>query len=388
MEIFVPRESEAGESRTALIPSDAVKLCDLGMSLKVEQSLGIDSGYFDEEYAQAGAEIIRDRASAMAGADVVFRVLKPHPEEIGNLKKGALHLSFLNPFTESALVAKAQKAAVSLVSMELMPRTSIAQKMDALSSQANLAGYYSVLKAAACMNKAIPMMMTPAGTLSPARFFIVGVGVAGLQAIATAKRLGARVEAYDTRPIVEEQVRSLGARFVRIDLGETEETKEGYARQLTLDQIQLQRNEVARICARSDVVITTAKVFGRKAPLIITKAMVKEMRPGSIIVDLAVDSGGNVEESRLNQEVIAENNVRILGYGNLENSVPYHASQVFSFNLRSFIERFWDSESQTLKLNLEDDILKGCLLTHQGEIVNETLKAHMKEATTQASSRV
>ena len=189
-------------------------------------------------------------------------------------------------------------------------------------------------------------------------------------------------------PIVEEQVRSLGARFVRIDLGETEETKEGYARQLTLDQIQLQRNEVARICARSDVVITTAKVFGRKAPLIITKAMVKEMRPGSIIVDLAVDSGGNVEESRLNQEVIAENNVRILGYGNLENSVPYHASQVFSFNLRSFIERFWDSESQTLKLNLEDDILKGCLLTHQGEIVNETLKAHMKEATTQASSRV
>ena len=169
------------------------------MSLKVEQSLGIDSGYFDEEYAQAGAEIIRDRASAMAGADVVFRVLKPHPEEIGNLKKGALHLSFLNPFTESALVAKAQKAAVSLVSMELMPRTSIAQKMDALSSQANLAGYYSVLKAAACMNKAIPMMMTPAGTLSPARFFIVGVGVAGLQAIATAKRLGARVEAYDTR---------------------------------------------------------------------------------------------------------------------------------------------------------------------------------------------
>ena len=379
MEAFIPRQTEAGESRTALIPSDAGILRDLGLSLKVEESLGTKSGYLDDDYRKAGAEIVRDRAAALARADIVLRVSKPPCEEIDLLKKGALHMSFLDPFTESELVARAEKKAVSLVSMELMPRTSIAQKMDALSSQANLAGYYAVIRAAASMNKAIPMMMTPAGTLSPARFFIVGVGVAGLQAIATAKRLGARVEAYDTRPIVEEQVHSLGARFVRIDLGETEETKEGYARQLTHDQIQLQRREMARVCARSDVVITTAKVFGRRAPLIITRAMVREMKPGSIIVDLAVDSGGNVEESKLNEEVVTENDVRILGFGNLENSVPYHASQVFSSNLRSFLERFWDPESKSLRLNLEDDILKGCLLTHHGEIVNKTLKTHLKE---------
>src|SRR3989338_4648759 len=217
------------------------------------------------------------------------------------------------------------------------------------------------------------MMMTPSGTITPARVFVIGAGVAGLQAIATAKRLGARVEAFDTRPVVEEQVQSLGAKFIKIDLRETGQTKDGYAKALTPEQIEKQRQGMAKVCASSDVVITTAQLFGRKAPVIVTKDMVAQMKPGSIIVDMAVESGGNVEGSKLDEE-IEVNGVRIIGLGNLPVRVAIHASQMYSSNLTSLIESYWDSEQKAFHLKLDDDIVKGCLITHDGNIVNTTIK--------------
>ena len=259
--------------------------------------------------------------------------------------------------------------------MEMIPRITRAQKMDVLSSQANLAGYVSVILAAERLDKILPMMMTPAGTISPAKVFVIGVGVAGLQAIATAKRLGARVEAFDTRPVVEEQVKSLGARFVKIDLGETGQTKDGYAKALTEEQLQMQRDGMAKVCASSDVVITTAQLFGRPAPQIVTAEMVRGMQKGSAIVDLAVEGGGNVAGSQIDQEVDVDG-VRIIGLGNLPGKVAVHASQMFSSNLYNLVEEFWDTEEKRFDLNFENEIIKGCVITHQGEIVNEMIAKH------------
>jgi len=229
-----------------------------------------------------------------------------------------------------------------------------------------------VIVAAERLDKIFPMMMTPAGTISPARVFVIGVGVAGLQAIATAKRLGARVEAFDTRPVVEEQAKSLGARFVKIDLGETGQTKDGYAKALTEEQLQKQREGMAKVCASADVVITTAQLFGRKAPLIVTADMIRGMQKGSIIVDLAVESGGNVAGAQLDQEVDADG-VRIIGLGNLPGRVAVHASQMFSSNLYNLVDEFWDPEAKRFAMDFEDEIVKGCLITHAGKIVNEMI---------------
>ncbi|MEX2326108.1 MAG: NAD(P) transhydrogenase subunit alpha, partial [Pseudomonadales bacterium] len=262
---------------------------------------------------------------------------------------------------------------VSAVSMEMIPRTTRAQKMDALSSQANLAGYVMVILAASQLDRILPMMMTPAGTLSPAKVFVIGAGVAGLQAIATAKRLGARVTAFDTRPVVAEQVQSLGAKFLDIDLGETGQTKDGYARELTAEQLETQRQGMKAAIAESDVVITTAQVFGRPAPRIVTKDMVEAMKHGGVIVDMAVDSGGNVEGSKTD-EIVQVGGVSIIGVSNLPSEVPKDASQMYSSNLFNFVMEFWDEEAKTFNLNLEDDIIKGCLITHDGAIVNETIK--------------
>jgi NAD(P) transhydrogenase subunit alpha len=259
--------------------------------------------------------------------------------------------------------------------MEMIPRITRAQKMDVLSSQANLAGYVAVILAAERLDKILPMMMTPAGTISPARVFIIGVGVAGLQAIATAKRLGARVEAFDTRPVVEEQVKSLGARFVKIDLGETGQTKDGYAKALTEEQLQKQREGMAKVCALSDIVITTAQLFGRKAPVIVTENMVRGMSKGSVIVDLAVEGGGNVAGSQIDKEIDVDG-VRIIGLGNLPGRVTVHASQMFSSNLYNLVEELWNAEEKRFDLKFEDEIVKGCVITHQGEIVNEMIAKH------------
>lgn len=373
MEIFVPKEVREGESRAPIIPETAKKLAGMGAALTVETGAGASIQNPDSAYEEAGATISRDRAASLASADMVLRINKPPLDEVALLKEGCVHVSFLDPFNEPALIDALVAKRVSAISMEMIPRTTLAQKMDALSSQANIAGYKAVIIAAERLNKVLPMMMTPAGTLKPAHVFVIGAGVAGLQAIATAKRLGARVSAFDTRPVVEEQVQSLGAKFVKVDLGETGQTKDGYAKALTPEQQEKQREAMAKVCAQSDIVITTAKLFGRKAPLIITEDMLKGMRPGSVIVDLAVESGGNVAGARLDEEVEI-NGVRIVGLGNLEGRAAVHASQMYSSNLANLISQFWDKESKTFKLDLEDEIIQGCLVTHNGEIFSQTLK--------------
>jgi NAD(P) transhydrogenase subunit alpha len=373
MLIFVPRETFPGERRAAVIPAVAEKLVKLGAQVEVESGLGEAIHHPDPDYEKAGGSIGRDRAGSLGRADLVLRLRKPPADEIKALKRGAVHISYLDPFNERELVGALAAAGISAISMEMIPRTTLAQKMDALSSQANLAGYAAVVIAAERLNKILPMMMTPAGTLTASQVFIIGAGVAGLQAIATAKRLGARVEAYDTRPVVEEQVQSLGARFVKFDIGETGQTKDGYAKALTEEQLQKQRQEMARHCAKADIVITTAQVFGRKSPVIITTDMVKGMRPGSVVVDGAIEGGGNVECARRDEEVEV-NGVRVIGYANLPGRVPVHASQMYASNLLNLVTHFWDKEAKTLKLDRSDEIMAGCLITHGGEVVNETIK--------------
>jgi len=366
--IFVRKESDAGESRVALIPSDAAKLVKANWTVMIEIGAGVKSNFSDADYIKAGAQIMPKEAEFTA--DFVVGVKKPSIEDVQKRKKSSFHLSFLNPFNEKDLIKAFAQADVKAACFELIPRSTIAQKMDAISSQANLAGYYSVLKGAEKINRVIPMMMTPCGTLSPVKFFIVGVGVAGLQAIATAKRLGGRVEAFDTRPVVEEQVKSLGAKFVKIDLGETGQSAQGYANALTDEQVEKQRAGMAKVCSQADVIITTAKLFDRKAPRIITKSMIDAMKAGSVIIDLAVESGGNVEGSMANQEVVTENGVLILGGVNFESAVASSASQMFSANLYNFIEHF-SSKEEGFKVNLEDDIMKSALITSEGQIRDE-----------------
>lgn len=373
MQIAVPAETHANEKRVALIPDSVSKLTKAGLKVEVQSGLGDRAGFSDQQYQAAGATVVSDRAALFAHGDIVLRVRKPAVEDIAGLKKGAIHVSYLDPYNETELVDAMASHGVSAISMEMIPRTTRAQKMDALSSQANLAGYVMVILAASKFGKILPMMMTPAGTLSPAKVFVIGAGVAGLQAIATAKRLGAKVEAFDTRPVVAEQVQSLGAKFVEIDLGETGQTKDGYAKELTAAQIEMQQQGMKDVISKSDIVITTAQVFGRPAPRIVSKDMVEAMQPGSIMVDMAVESGGNIEGSKPD-ETVDVNGVSIIGVSNLPSEVPRDASQMYSSNLFNLVSEFWDEENQAFNLNLEDDILAGCVITHGGEIVNETIK--------------
>ena len=369
MRIAVPRETWPGERRAGLVPDSARKLVDLGFDVMVETGLGVASGFSDRDYEAAGVDVVRDIASALVSSDVVVRVRKPPDEVAALLAEGSLHISFLDPFNEQPLIEKLAARGVTAVSMEMIPRTTRAQKMDALSSQANLAGYVTVILAASHTPKVFPMMMTPAGTIAPARVFVIGAGVAGLQAIATAKRLGARVEAFDTRPVVAEQVQSLGARFVEIDVGEIGQTEQGYARELTAEQLEMQRQGMKRVIAYSDVVITTAQVFGRPAPRIVTGDMVAAMRPGSVVVDMAVETGGNVEGSVLD-EVVDINGVKLIGLGNLPSEVARNASEMYSSNVTHFIEEFYDAESGRFDLDPGDEISAGCVVTRAGEVVN------------------
>ena len=373
MLIFVPTETFPGERRVPVIPMTVKKLVSRGAEVTVESGMGSPSGFSDEMYREAGATIADDRNTLLATADMVLRLRKPSIDEVAKLRKGAIHVSFLDPFNDFELTDAFAAQGVSAIGMEMIPRTTLAQKMDALSSQANLAGYYAVILAAQKLNKVLPMMMTPAGTIAPSRVFIVGVGVAGLQAIATAKRLGARVEAFDTRPVVEEQVQSLGAKFVKIDLGETGQTEQGYAKELTEEQKALQQEGMAKVCEQSDIVITTAQIFGRKAPIIVKRSMVERMKPGSVVVDLAIETGGNVEGAELDKEVDV-NGVNVIGLANLPAKVCANASQMYSSNLGALVEHFWDDEAKEMKLDLEDEIMAGALVTHEGQIQNEMIK--------------
>ena len=373
MQIGVLKETFPGENRVAVAPDAAKKLVKLGAALAVEATAGEGCGFMDGDYAEAGAEVSAKRKDLLAKSDVILRIRKPEAAEIGQLQQGCIHISYLDPFNEGELVAALAKQGVSAISMEMIPRTTLSQKMDALSSQANLAGYVAVMMAANSLNRIFPMMMTPAGTLKPAKVFVLGAGVAGLQAIATAKRLGAKVTAFDTRPVVAEQVRSVGAKFLEIDLGETGQTQDGYAKELTPEQVEKQRQGQKAAIAESDVVITTAQVFGRKAPVLVTRDMVAAMQPGSVIVDMAAETGGNVEGSIAGQETVV-NGVTIIGQGNWPNYVCRDASQMYSSNLCNMISQYWDKDRNALALNREDDIIRGCLITHGGAIVNETIK--------------
>jgi NAD(P) transhydrogenase subunit alpha len=378
MNIAVPKEVHLGETRVALIPEHIAKLVEMGAYITVESGIGQKLNFSDEDYAKAGASLEADRNNLLQTADMVLRIRKPAMEELALLKEKSTYVSLLDPFNERELVEKLMNKRVTAISMEMIPRITRAQKMDVLSSQANLAGYAAVIIAAERLDKIFPMMMTPAGTISPARVFVIGVGIAGLQAIATAKRLGARVDAFDTRPVVEEQVKSLGARFVKIDLGETGQTKDGYAKALTEEQLQKQREGMAKVCAAADVVITTAQVFGRKAPLIVTEDMVAGMSKGSVLVDLAVETGGNVAGSQANQEVEVDG-VRIIGLANLPGEVAVNASQMFSSNLFALVAEFWNEEEKRFVLDSEDEIIQGCVITHQGKILNEMIRKHYQE---------
>jgi H+-translocating NAD(P) transhydrogenase subunit alpha len=375
MKIFVPKETAPGERRVAVVPETAKKLVALGAEVAVETGIGASIHRSDGEYETAGAQIIADRVAGLDEADAVLRLRKPPADEVPHLQKNCVHISFLDPFNERELTERLAAANVSAISMEMIPRTTIAQKMDALSSQRSIAGYLAVILAAEELDRIFPMMITPAGTVQPARVFVIGVGVAGLQAIATAKRLGARVEAFDTRPLVEEQVRSLGARFVKVDLGETGQTEQGYATALTEGQLAAQREVMGKHCAISDVVITTAQVFGQKAPLIVTTKMVEQMRPGSVIVDLAVEAGGNVE-CATPEKVVKINGVRVFGYASMASRAATPASEMYSNNLGNFVEHLWNKERNAIIIDPMNELLRGCLITHGGKVVNETIKAH------------
>ncbi|MEP6389853.1 MAG: Re/Si-specific NAD(P)(+) transhydrogenase subunit alpha [Halioglobus sp.] len=373
MRLAIPKETHPGENRVPLIPDTVKKLVRLGADVVIESSMGSGSGFTDEQYVKAGATVSHDRQALFAEADMLLRLRKPTLEEVGLMKTGCIHISYLDPFNEHELVYAMKAAGITSISMEMIPRTTRSQKMDALSSQANLAGYVMVMQAATHLPRIFPMMMTPAGTLKPAKVFIIGAGVAGLQAIATAKRLGAKVTAFDTRPVVAEQVQSLGATFLDIDLGETGETAAGYAKELTPDQIQMQRDAQKAVIAESDVLITTAQVFGRKPPVIVTKDMVEGMQPGSVVVDMAAETGGNVEGSVPNANVEI-NGVTVVGMGNLSNEVCRDASQMYSSNLFSLVEDSWNEESKSFVIDFDHDILPGCIITHGGEVTNETIK--------------
>ena len=375
MNIAVPKEVHPGETRVALIPEHIAKLTEMGAHMTVETGIGQKLNFSDEDYVKAGASLEADRSSLLQTADMVLRIRKPAMEEVDLLKEESTYVSLLDPFNERELIEALMKKRITSISMEMIPRITRAQKMDVLSSQANLAGYVAVIIAAERLDKIFPMMMTPAGTIAPAKVFVIGVGIAGLQAIATAKRLGARVDAFDTRAVVEEQVKSLGARFVKIDLGETGQTKDGYAKALTDEQLQKQREGMARVCAAADVVITTAQVFGKKAPLIVTEDMVAGMSKGSVLVDLAVETGGNVAGSQVNKEVEVDG-VRIIGLANLPGEVAINASQMFSSNLFALVAEFWNEEEKRFVLDSEDEIIQGCVITHKGEVVNQMIANH------------
>ncbi len=373
MIIGVLKERANGEKRVALTPDSAKRLVSKnGLELLFEEGLGEALKISDEEYAVVGAKA-SSRENILKSADVVIRIAL-EKSEIAMMKEGAISISSLDPYNNKDILDAFNSSKITGLSLEMIPRTTRAQKMDILSSQANIAGYAMVILATNSLQKILPMMTTPSGTIRPARVFVIGVGVAGLQAIATAKRLGAIVEAFDTRPVVEEQVKSLGAKFVKVDLGEMGQTKDGYAMELTPEQIAKQQEAMKKTALNADIVITTAKLFGRKAPIVITKDVVENMKKGSVIVDMAVETGGNVEGS-VNGETVDINGVKVIGISNLPAEFAESSSQMLANNIYNLVDEFWDNEAGALVLNPSDDIVEGIKITENGEIVNKNIKS-------------
>ncbi|CAO3375575.1 Re/Si-specific NAD(P)(+) transhydrogenase subunit alpha [Azospirillum argentinense] len=377
MKIAIPRERRAGENRVAASPETVKKLKALSLEVVVETGAGLGSNLPDRVYQDAGAEIAPDAASALADADIVLKVQRPllagegDLDELALIKRGALLFAILNPYNSRDHVAAYAAAGVNAFAMEFMPRITRAQVMDVLSSQANLAGYKAVVDAASEYGRAYPMMMTAAGTVPPARAFIMGVGVAGLQAIATAKRLGAIVSATDVRPAVKEQVQSLGGSFVAVENDEFKqaETAGGYAKEMSDDYKRQQAALVAEHIKKQDIVITTALIPGRKAPILVTREHVASMKPGSVLIDLAVEQGGNVEGSELGKVVVTDNGVKIVGHANYPSRIAESASLLYAKNLLALLQSLHDKE-KGIALNWDDEIVKAIALTRDGQVVH------------------
>jgi NAD(P) transhydrogenase subunit alpha len=369
MNIAVPHERAPGERRVALTPDIVGKLIKSGNAVAVEQSAGASAGFPDAAYTAAGATIAPSYAALVADADIVVRVTKPADAELDAMRKGAMVIGFLAPLGDPRSVERYATRGLTALSMDAIPRTTKAQAMDALSSQANIGGYKAALIAAGALPKFFPMLTTAAGTIKPAKALIIGAGVAGLQAIATCRRLGAQVTAYDTRPVVEEQVQSLGAKFLKIDVGESGEGQGGYAKELSPEALEKQRLGMINAIGASDVVITTAAVPGRKAPVLISAEAVAAMAPGSVIVDLAAETGGNCELTKAGETVTSPNGVQILGVTNLPSTVPLDASQLYAKNVQTLLD--YIIKDGALALDMTDEIVAGTTIVHDGTITHK-----------------
>ena len=369
MIISALKSNDASDHRSPIHIDTISALIELDSEILFEEGIGEGIYTSDEEFLDKGLKVA-SRDECISSSDLVITNQPLNENEVSSMKSNSTILGIVNPFANQELINLCAAKKINLVSMEFIPRITRAQKMDVLSSQANLAGYAAVLEAAQHLSSALPMMMTAAGTLKPARVFVIGVGVAGLQAIATAKRLGARVEAFDTRDVVEEQVKSLGAKFVKIDLGDTGQTDQGYAKELTPEQIAKQKDLQSQVCERSDIVITTAQIFGRPAPKIIDESTIKKMKAGSVILDMAVETGGNVEGS-LVDEVVDVNGVKVVGVSYLASRVSSHASFALSNNIINWVVDFYNEESTQIDFDFEDEVIQSSVLAYEGKIMNE-----------------
>jgi H+-translocating NAD(P) transhydrogenase subunit alpha len=380
MKVAIVKERRAFERRVAASPDTVKRMVGMGLEVVAERGAGEGACFTDAAFTTAGAAIVPDAATALGDADIVLKVQRPligaeaDGDELGYLKRGAVLIGLLQPLRHPAEIEAYAGAGIVAFAMELLPRTTRAQVMDVLSSQANLAGYKAAVEAADAFGRAFPMMMTAAGTIKAARVLVMGAGVAGLQAVATARRLGAIVSATDVRAAAKEQVESLGASFITVDeeVARSAETAEGYAREMGEDFQRRQRDKVIEVLKRTDVVICTALIPGRKAPTLLTSAMVAELAPGSVIVDLAVDAGGNVEDSRLGEIVTTPNGVKIIGHANMPARIPVDASQLYARNLLNFLTLLVDRDGK-LKIDKADEIIRATLLTENGAVVNRAL---------------
>jgi H+-translocating NAD(P) transhydrogenase subunit alpha len=371
MKIGVPKEIAPEETRVALVPESVARLVKGGSEVLVETGAGLKASFTDEAYTAVGARIVADAAALYAESDLVCKVQKPVKQEIDSLRPGTTLVSFLAPLTSPDLVRALAQARITSFAMESIPRITRAQSMDALSSMSTVAGYKAVLIAASASGKFFPMFMTAAGTVPPAKVFVLGAGVAGLQAIATARRLGAVVEAFDVRPVVKEQVESLGAKFVEMEIAEDTQTAGGYAKELSEDTHRREMELLHKHARGSDVIITTALIPGRPAPVLITEEMVQDMQPGSVIVDLAAENGGNCTLTEAGQDIV-RHNVRILGPLNIPSTMPVHASQMYSKNIFNLLGLL--IKDGQLNLDFNDEIIRGTCITHEGNIVNDAVK--------------
>jgi len=368
--IAVPTETKSRENRVALTPDVVKDLVSKGFNVSIQNGAGLNSYLSDKDYEQAGAKLVSSSSEIYADADVLLKVNAPSPEEIGQMKSGAVLISFLYASISPEVIAACVKKGISAFSVDAIPRISRAQKMDALSSQSNLAGYKTVLLAANALGKMFPLLMTAAGTIKPAKVVIMGAGVAGLQAIATAKRLGAIVEVSDIRPETKEQIESLGGKFIELKGDESMKTEGGYVKDVSEDFLKKQQELITKHVAEADIVITTALIPGRKAPILITAEMVEKMKLGSVIVDMAVEQGGNCELSELNTTV-TKHGVRIIGESNLPSLLPLNASQLYAKNISTFLLHLADKDG--FKWEMEEEITKGSLIVHNGNAVHPSV---------------